>query len=430
MASLLICAFQFLGCLVWVLNVAESDGFAQEPSPGFVRADVPCHGPLSVEAISDLIKNGVTVPRQRQWIAVCGLGFPSTDEIVEQLRVAGVTGAILELIGSEDVQKRAELAFWTSVKDRNDPKLLQEYLRRYANGDFAPQATSLLRPWRIEELRIVVPAKILEQKWTEAFPLAAELVGISPSDKQAQRWKELIAARLAAAEKHVERRKDLDKVGFDFAEIPAGTFLMGSKSGQVSERPPHTVQITKAFEISTTEVTQQQWTWLMETNPSQFRGEKRPVDSVTLYEAEQFIHRLNLRNDGYIYRLPTEAEWEYAARAGSLGEYTGKLDAVAWYKSNSGGSSHEVAQKEPNAYGLFDVHGNVWEWCADRYKESYYSESPSSDPKGPSDGLDRVLRGGSWFYAERFQRLSVRWKLPPSVRNANVGFRVLRQEPD
>jgi formylglycine-generating enzyme required for sulfatase activity len=168
----------------------------------------------------------------------------------------------------------------------------------------------------------------------------------------------------------------------------------------------------------------------METNPSQFRGEKRPVDSVTLYEAEQFIHRLNLRNDGYIYRLPTEAEWEYAARAGSLGEYTGKLDAVAWYKSNSGGSSHEVAQKEPNAYGLFDVHGNVWEWCADRYKESYYSESPSSDPKGPSDGLDRVLRGGSWFYAERFQRLSVRWKLPPSVRNANVGFRVLRQEPD
>jgi formylglycine-generating enzyme required for sulfatase activity len=147
----------------------------------------------------------------------------------------------------------------------------------------------------------------------------------------------------------------------------------------------------------------------MQENPSTNKGDTRPVDSVSKLEAQEFLARLNARNDGYRYRLPTEAEWEYAARAGSDAAYAAPLDQVAWYAANSEDETHPVGQKKPNAWGLFDVHGNVREWVSDFYNDSYYSNSPAADPSGP----DVPLRGGPGGIGPRGQRGGPRGGNPP-----------------
>ena len=159
------------------------------------------------------------------------------------------------------------------------------------------------------------------------------------------------------------------------------------------EKPSHRVRITKAFEIGKYEVTQAQWQAVMGTNPSVMRGEDRPVESITKGEAQDFLNKLNARNDGYRYRLPTEAEWEYAARAGSTGPFAGKLDEIAWYAGNSEDETHPVGKKKPNAWGIYDTQGNVREWVQDFYSANYYSVSPAEDPTGPAAGA-RGGRGG------------------------------------
>jgi formylglycine-generating enzyme required for sulfatase activity len=192
-------------------------------------------------------------------------------------------------------------------------------------------------------------------------------------------------------------------VGFgpeQFALILAGTFQMGSTNGNSDERPVHTVNITKAFYMQKTEVTQGQWRAVMGTNPSWFSdcGDTCPVEQVSWNDIQGFLTALNAMDPGKNYRLPTEAEWEYAARAGTTGDYggTGVLDQMGWYSDNSGSQTHPVAQKQPNHWGLYDMHGNVWEWVQDWYSATYYSVSPTNDPQGPATGTSRVLRGGSW----------------------------------
>jgi formylglycine-generating enzyme required for sulfatase activity len=178
-----------------------------------------------------------------------------------------------------------------------------------------------------------------------------------------------------------------------FVKVTAGEFTMGCSSGdeacKADERPAHLVKITRPFEIGTYEVTQVQWTSVMGTNPSANKGDDHPVEMVSKAEVEQFLSKLNARNDGYRYRLPTEAEWEYAARAGSKSAYGGTLDAVAWYAENSDDESHSVGMKKPNAWGIYDMVGNVREWVADQYGATYYANSPAEDPAGPPPG-----RGG------------------------------------
>jgi formylglycine-generating enzyme required for sulfatase activity len=213
----------------------------------------------------------------------------------------------------------------------------------------------------------------------------------------------------------------------EFAPIPAGEFQMGSKSGDTDEKPTHRVGITKAFELGKYEVTQAQWEAVMGSNPSHFKGADRPVDSVGWWDAQEFLSSLNARNDGYRYRLPTEAEWEYAARAGTVGNNAGKLDSIAWYGANSKRQTHPVGQKQLNAWGLYDMQGNVWEWCQDWYDDSYYRNSPAKDPQGPSSGSLRVLRGGSWVTHTRDVRVTSRYKGGPVVQSALVGFRCVRE---
>lgn len=227
-----------------------------------------------------------------------------------------------------------------------------------------------------------------------------------------------------------------------FERIQAGTFQMGDMTGNGygDERPVHTVTITEDFYIQKTEVTQAQWRAVMGENPSSFSncGDTCPVERVSWNDIQEFIQALNAANPGANYRLPTEAEWEYAARAGTTGDYggTGVLDEMGWYSGNSGSMTHPVAQKEPNHWGLYDMHGNVWEWVNDWYSSSYYSVSPPDDPQGPATGSGwglgrafsgRVLRGGSWFSSALNARSAFRRLLSsPSVLSGFDGFRLAR----
>jgi formylglycine-generating enzyme required for sulfatase activity len=152
-----------------------------------------------------------------------------------------------------------------------------------------------------------------------------------------------------------------------------------------------------------------------------------PVDQVSWNMAQEFIQKLNSRGDSYRYRLPTEAEWEYAARAGTTGPYAGDLEAMAWYEVNSGGMTHPVAKKAANAWGLYDMHGNVWEWTADWFGS--YSSGAVTDPTGPSTGSYRVDRGGSWDDGARGCRSAVRPYGSPGLRRSYLGFRLLRTNP-
>ncbi len=206
-------------------------------------------------------------------------------------------------------------------------------------------------------------------------------------------------------------------VSFRMVPVKGGTFTMGATSEQGSdassnESPTHQVTLNN-FSIGQTEVTQELWQAVMGSNPSNFTGDlKRPVEHVSWNQCQTFITKLN-QMTGETFRLPTEAEWEYAARGGNKSQgykYAGgnSLDDVAWYTSNSGSTTHPVGTKAPNELGLYDMSGNVWEWCQDWYSSSYYSNSPSTNPTGPTSGSNRVYRGGDRSSDARDCRVSHR----------------------
>jgi hypothetical protein len=209
-----------------------------------------------------------------------------------------------------------------------------------------------------------------------------------------------LAACVLLAESQTTSQKN--GIGMEFVKIEPGTFTMGCVANDTQcnndEKPAHTVRLTKAFEMGKYEVTQSQWKSVMGTNPSTIKGEDRPVETVSKDEAHDFLAKLNAKNDGYRYRLPSEAEWEYAARAGATGAYGGKLDEIAWHSGNSEDETHPVGKKKPNAWGLYDTEGNVREWVEDFYSNNYYSNSPQNDPTGPAAGQQggggRGGRGG------------------------------------
>lgn len=220
----------------------------------------------------------------------------------------------------------------------------------------------------------------------------------------------------------------------EMAEIPAGSFTMGSNKGEPNEQPLHSVTIAQPFAIGKTEVTQEQWHALMGDNPSNFSacGDTCPVEQVSWDDAQAFIKKLNVKT-GKQYRLPSEAEWEYACRAGSQQNYCGSdnADNVAWNGYNSGSflfkKPHPVATKQANAFGLFDMSGNVWEWVEDNYHSSY-KDAPA-DGSAWMGGSMRVLRGGSWGYDQPFSRAAARSKFAANYRYFSYGFRLARTLP-
>jgi formylglycine-generating enzyme required for sulfatase activity len=221
-------------------------------------------------------------------------------------------------------------------------------------------------------------------------------------------------------EKTVRMGKDAEMT---FVWCPAGSFSMGSHNGGNDETPVHEVRLT-GFWMAKTEVTQKQWESVMGNNPSHHKGDNLPVERVSWDDCEEFCRKTGLQ-------LPTEAEWEYACRAGTTGDYggTGNREAMGWYSGNSGNETHPVGRKQANAWGLQDMHGNVWEWCADWYDGGYYAKSPGVNPQGPVSGEDRVLRGGSYWGDPRGCRSAGRDWFNPGDRDGNVGFRpVARQD--
>ncbi len=210
-------------------------------------------------------------------------------------------------------------------------------------------------------------------------------------------------------------------VPYDFVEIPGGEFKMGSENGYDDERPVHTVRVS-GFRMGKTEVTQGLWKAEMGDNPSRFKkGDDYPVEQVSWNDCQEFLKRLNKKTGGN-YRLPYEAEWEYACRAGTTGDYYGNLNYIAWYDKNSNNSTHPVGQKKENAFGLYDMSGNVYEWCIDWFR--LYDGSNQIDPTGPNSGGYRVCRGGSWFSSGRNVRSAIRDRNHPDDRSRNLGLRL------
>jgi formylglycine-generating enzyme required for sulfatase activity len=218
---------------------------------------------------------------------------------------------------------------------------------------------------------------------------------------------------------------DVARLNLAFVTIPAGTFSMGADSSVSGDQGPvHEVTISHAFELQTTEVTQAQWVAVMGSNPSHFHGDDLPVEEVKGIDVEDFLRRLNGSDPGKNYRLPTEAEWEYACRAGSTQPRYGTLDEIAWFTRNSGNTTHPVATKQPNAWGLYDMLGNVWELTAD-WKDSYPVRAVT-DPRGPKTGYYKVARGGSWFDMANAVNATFRASPSPTDHSHNSGFRIAR----
>jgi formylglycine-generating enzyme required for sulfatase activity len=242
----------------------------------------------------------------------------------------------------------------------------------------------------------------------------------------------------------------LNGINMRFAPIPAGEFVMGNSHADEAvfelpdgdanlirdELPAHRVRITRGFLLGQTEVTQSQWQELMKNRPGPAQYWWRadwadlPVVGVSWRDVQAFIARLNARERTRIYRLPSEAEWEYAARAGSSGLRPfarNELTDYAWYQDNSGDEPHPVATRAPNAWGLYDMLGNAWEWVADRYAPDYYRSSSGIDPRGPLRGEQRVRRGGSYHCPPHQVRPGYRAADTPDTRYSVLGFRVLRE---
>ena len=247
--------------------------------------------------------------------------------------------------------------------------------------------------------------------------------------------------------------------------IEAGEFMMGSRDSdkhfELNEKPRHRVRITRPFYLGKYVVTQAEYKAVTGRNPSFFKGQpKNPVESVSWFDAVRFCNQLSEREglkpfykmkpfykfwiwgetvqvadwNGTGYRLPTEAEWEYACRAGTttrfcFGDDDHGLGEFAWFDNNAGDGTHEVGQKRPNAFGLYDMHGNVWEWCWDWYSADYYKESPVDDPRGPSQAKHRVIRGGGWNSSRHKVRSAIRasysrddWQLRPGLPRGQPGL--------
>ena len=228
----------------------------------------------------------------------------------------------------------------------------------------------------------------------------------------------------------MELPESADSIGMEFKLIPAGTFTMGE--GDQADRA-HDVTLTKPFKMGVHEITQAQYEQVMGVKPSEFKGANNPVENVSWDDAVEFCRRLSElpaeKAAGNVYRLPTEAEWEYACRAGtttkySFGDDESDFGEYGWYRENSGRTTHPVGSKLPNAWGLYDMHGNVYEWCRDWHGE--YPSGSVTDPSGATSSSSRVVRGGSWYFTADYCRSAFRDWVLPSARGGNLGFRVVR----
>jgi formylglycine-generating enzyme required for sulfatase activity len=281
--------------------------------------------------------------------------------------------------------------------------------------DLADYVTDRMRAYTVERGQVQIPFEAGESSGDFLLSAGSKgggLPAVTPAPAPAAPPEPVKPALQAGATKVNE------KDGLKYVWIPPGTFQMGCSVGDAecldAEKPAHEVTLTKGFWMGQTPVTQDAYERVIGTNPSHFRGGQLPVETVNWNEAQGYCQATGMR-------LPTEAEWEYAARAGTTGSRYGDLDRIAWYNGNSGNATHAVGQKEANAFGLYDMLGNVWQWVADWYAE--YPAGPQRDPAGSGSGQYRLLRGGSWGNVPWGARASLRLRLEPEVRVNVIGLR-------
>jgi len=281
----------------------------------------------------------------------------------------------------------------------------------------------------VAERVLVRPDEALARDYDPPL-LAAD--GKTPNHKQKKAIVAEIKSRPVIRNQHKAGQIQLfSDAGFEIemAWCPPGKFKMGSPENELDRYEyefQHVVVLTHGFWLGRTAVTQREWAAVMGDHPSEFKGEKRPVENVSWKRAQLFIAALNQSLGQEVFRLPTEAEWEYACRAGTVTPYAGDLDEMCWYDENSENKTHDVAKKAPNRWGLYDMHGNVWEWCADWFDA--YSTQEETDPQGAASGSARVVRGGSWGNSAGLCRSANRGWEAPGDHDGFVGFRLLRNE--
>jgi len=286
----------------------------------------------------------------------------------------------------------------------------------------------------------------------EDFPLAkkrvGELLALDPKNQDYLKLRDLIQSPLdtfrMGTQSGERMVKTVDGIEYAFRWCPAGTFTMGSPEDEPNrtlDETQHTVTLTRGFWMLETQVTQAMWQSVMGTNPSCFKGAKNPVECVNWDDCQSFCGQLSSKL-GLTASLPTEAQWEYACRAGTTTAYSFG-DSLNGREANCDGNYPDGTETEgpylektvpvrsyaPNAWGLYDMHGNVLEWCQDRYDKNYYAESPASDPKGPNRGSCRVFRGGDWSSDAEDCRSANRCGDTPDYRDDDLGFRIVLAEP-
>lgn len=319
-----------------------------------------------------------------------------------------------------------EEAAWEKIKNSKNVEDFRKFLDNYPKGEFAEQAMTRLEELKKEETKRAAEAaswgKIKSSKNPQVFIVYltiypdGEFAGLARS-----RFRELATIVVP--------------MGMELGWIKQGSFRMGSGTVSSDEKPVHQVTIGDGFYMGKHEVTIAEWSKVMGDIPEGMKkdldgkfkeDEKQPVVRVSWDDAQEFIRRLNARGGDYTYRLPTEAEWEYACRAGTTGDYAGDLDAMAWYSRNSRGQTHPVGTQQPNGFGLFDMHGNVVEWCGDWYHENYNgAPTDGSAWVGVGKQNNAVLRGGSWSKSAEELNSAYRRKSKLDYRSENIGFRVV-----
>ena len=336
---------------------------------------------------------------------------------------------------------------------------LQDKVVNYTRGGQHPQYGKINNPkldkgdfvFRLGKAQVVSPPSTSSGLEPEKQRLAEEQTRIEQERQELEQLKmEIEREKLEAERKRLEAEKEklamskrppkaelkrtfTNSIDMKLVLIPAGSFMMGSPSDEPERartEEQHEVTITKPFYLQTTEVTQAQWREIMGNNPSEFKGDDHPVENVSWNDVKDFIRRLNQKEGTNKYHLPTEAQWEYACRAGSttrffFGNSATSLGQYAWYRKNSGKRTHPVGGKKPNPWGLYDMHGNVGEWCQDWLGD--YPTGHVTDPKGPSSGKYRVVRGGSRGSFDIYCRSATRTShFGPDDRHGGIGFRLAR----
>jgi formylglycine-generating enzyme required for sulfatase activity len=359
---------------------------------------------------------------------VARLGDPAVQALVGRLILAA-KGPLSEVPLLDEVVADSKVVPLTPAQESEVEKMLS---RRVQQPPPVPEALPLPSP---EPPEPTVPAPW----WTTSpspAPRAADVPRVPPN----------ILSRIAVAASAATRTLapvtlpkklavDLGNgVKMEMVLIPAGEFLMGT-SGNSDDEKQHGVRITKPFYLGRYLVTQEQWLVVMGDNHSNFKGPRNPMEQVSWDRCQQFLDKLNAKAGDGKFSLPTEAQWEYGCRAGSttnyyFGDDEARLGDYAWYYKNSGSQTHPVGEKKPNAWGLYDMHGNVFEWCQDWYDGNYYARSPMDDPAGPATGSNRVSRGGGWGNGAGYCRSANRYCSEPGDRLRTLGFRVARVPAD